>query len=158
MPQEYYIRQPDSDEPRGPFTVDKLSSLAEADQVDRDTLYYAEEEEEWVSIRSNEDLLREVFPEKKKLSLKPKAEEDMNLLNAAEEEIEATAIQGNISNRFGSIVRLRDRSSLGDRVVTYTGTLSCTDTAQTFFSNVQCGQTCSGAIPETCTSKKGGPL
>ncbi len=60
------------------------------------------------------------------------------------------AIQGNILNQIGSVVRIRDRSFLGDRVVTYTGTLTCTDTAQAFFSNVQCGQTCSGAIPGTC--------
>ncbi len=60
------------------------------------------------------------------------------------------AIQGNISNRFGSVVRIRDRRFLGDRSVDFTGKLSCTDTAQTFFSNVKCGQTCSGASPNTC--------
>ncbi len=56
------------------------------------------------------------------------------------------AIQGNIRARFGSVVRIRDRSFLGDCVVTYTGTLTCNDTSQTFFSNVQCGQTCAGGI------------
>ncbi len=56
------------------------------------------------------------------------------------------AIQGNIHNEVGSIVRLRDRSFLGDRVVTYTGTLDCSGGSQAFFSNVQCGQTCSGGI------------
>ena len=60
------------------------------------------------------------------------------------------AIQGNIVNQFGSVVTLQDRSFLGDRSVTYTGTLTCTDTSQTFFSNVKCGQTCSGAIPGSC--------
>jgi parallel beta-helix repeat protein len=59
-------------------------------------------------------------------------------------------VQGNILNRFGSVVRIRDRSSLGDRSVTYTGTLICNDTSQTFFSSVQCGQTCSGPIPGSC--------
>ncbi len=61
------------------------------------------------------------------------------------------AVQGNIRNQFGSVVRFRNRSFLGDRVVTYTGTLTCTDTSQVFFSNVQCGQTCSGPIPGSCT-------
>ncbi len=58
------------------------------------------------------------------------------------------AIQGNIRARFGSVVRIRDRSFLGDRVVTYTGTLTCNDTPQTFFSSVQCGQTCAGGITD----------
>ena len=62
-----------------------------------------------------------------------------------------TAVQGNIHNEVGSIVRLRDRSSFGDRSVTYTGTLDCSGASQAFFSNVQCGQTCSGAIPGSCT-------
>ena len=59
------------------------------------------------------------------------------------------AIQGNILAQFGSVVRIRDRSLLGDRVVTFTGTLTCNDTSQTFFSNVQCGDTCSGGITAT---------
>ncbi len=59
------------------------------------------------------------------------------------------AIQGNIHNEVGSIVRLRDRSFLGDRVVTYTGTLDCSGGSQAFFSNVQCGQTCSGGITDS---------
>ncbi len=61
------------------------------------------------------------------------------------------ALQGNIHNEVGSIVRIKDRSTIGDRLVTYTGTLDCSGGAQTFFSNVQCGQTCSGAIPGSCT-------
>jgi hypothetical protein len=60
------------------------------------------------------------------------------------------AVQGNIDNSKGSMVRLRDRSLLGDRSVTFTGTLSCSDTSQTFGSRVQCGQTCSGDIPGSC--------
>jgi parallel beta-helix repeat protein len=61
------------------------------------------------------------------------------------------AVQGNIDNSKGCMVRIRHRSSLSDRIVTYTGTLSCSDTSQTFGSSVQCGQTCSGAIPDSCT-------
>jgi parallel beta-helix repeat protein len=60
------------------------------------------------------------------------------------------AILGNIINSFGSMVRLRNRSFLGDREVTYTGTLTCNDTSQAFYSNVQCGQTCTGPIPGSC--------
>ncbi len=32
----------------------------------------------------------------------------------------------------------------GDCSVSYTGTLSCLDQSQVYFSSMQCGQTCSG--------------
>ena len=75
---------------------------------------------------------------------------EVTALSSFRVEAEA-AIQGNISARFGSVVRIRDRRFLGDRKVDFTGTLSCTDTSQSYFSSVQCGQTCSGASPSTCT-------
>ena len=43
---EYYIRTPEQDESRGPFTVSKLNTLAEAGQVKENTLYYDEDKEE----------------------------------------------------------------------------------------------------------------
>ena len=62
-------------------------------------------------------------------------------------------IIGNVSAGGGSFVRIRDRSGDGDgRLTTFDGTLTCTDGSQTFGSNVQCGETCSGAIPGTCSS------
>ena len=60
------------------------------------------------------------------------------------------AVQGNIANRSGSVVTLSDASFLGDRSVTYTGKLVCSGGSQTFFSKVQCGQTCAGPIPGSC--------
>ena len=60
------------------------------------------------------------------------------------------SIKGNIRNQFGSVVRIVDRSVFGGRIVTFTGTLICNDTSQAYFSNVQCNQTCSGAIPGSC--------
>lgn len=58
------------------------------------------------------------------------------------------AIIGNVLNRYGSLVRISDRSRLGDgRSTTFDGTLTCVDTSQTFFSTVQCGQTCDGTSP-----------
>ncbi len=60
------------------------------------------------------------------------------------------AVQGNIDNSNGSMVRIRDRNR-SDREVTYTGTLSCSSASLTFGSRVLCGQTCSGAIPGTCS-------
>ncbi len=60
-------------------------------------------------------------------------------------------VQGNIFNDFDSLVRIKDRSdNFGDRLVTYSGTLTCDHDSKAFYSEVQCGQTCSGAIPGTC--------
>lgn len=75
---EYYIRTPEHDESRGPFTVSKLNTLAEAGQVKETTLYYDEDKEEWIPIALNEALTAQVFPksEKLKLSLGSQKEED----------------------------------------------------------------------------------
>jgi hypothetical protein len=67
---EVYIRTPDRDESRGPFTESKLASLAEAGQITENTLYYDEDKEEWLPIGLNADLKAAVFPEREKLSLK----------------------------------------------------------------------------------------
>ena len=59
-------------------------------------------------------------------------------------------IRGDILNNVNSVVRLRDRSFLGDREVTFDGTLTCDASSLSYFSSVQCGHTCSGNIPGTC--------
>lgn len=66
---EYYIRTPEQDESRGPFNIDKLLTLAEAGQVTENTLYYNEENEEWVPIGLNEELKAQVFPKAESLKL-----------------------------------------------------------------------------------------
>jgi len=91
--EEYYIRQPDSEDTRGPFNMEKLLDLVEIDQVNRETLYYDDDKEEWLAIGENKELSTRVFPEKRKLILKPKAAEDMELLNANEDEIEAISVE-----------------------------------------------------------------
>lgn len=72
MPQEYYVRRADSDDVRGPFNVDKLMTLAEAGQVERETLYYDEEKQDWLPIASNDELRAAVFSEKKRIALRSK--------------------------------------------------------------------------------------
>ncbi len=71
---EYYIRQPDSQDARGPFDVEKLSSLVEANQVTPDTLFFDEAQQAWVPVSSNPELKRALFPERTKLSLRAKAD------------------------------------------------------------------------------------
>ncbi|MBL4575034.1 MAG: DUF4339 domain-containing protein [Opitutaceae bacterium] len=82
--EEFYIRKEGDEEARGPFTIEQLSSLVEAEQVDRDTFYYESTTEEWVQISTDEQLITTLFPEKKKLRIKQK--EDVVTLNTQKEE------------------------------------------------------------------------
>jgi hypothetical protein len=70
--QEFYIRNAGATEARGPFTQEQLSSLAEAGQVGLDTLYYESRSEKWIPVGANADLKAALFPEKKRLTVKPK--------------------------------------------------------------------------------------
>ncbi len=82
-PQEFYIRNESDTEARGPFDLEQLTSLAENGQADDNTVYYDSKAEEWVSIGSDTELKSQLFPEKKKLTIK--AREDIVSLNATEE-------------------------------------------------------------------------
>ncbi len=84
-PQEFYIRNESDTEARGPFNLEQLSSLAENGQVTNETVYYDPEAEEWVSVGANAELKAQLFPEKKKLSLKSK--DDIPSLNRSEESV-----------------------------------------------------------------------
>lgn len=76
--QELYIRNATETEARGPFNVQQVADLAEAGQVTADTLVYDANTEQWVALSANPDLMRTIFPEKKKLSLKPKEIKTLN--------------------------------------------------------------------------------
>lgn len=77
--QEFYIRGENDTDARGPFTQDQLASLVEAQQVDGSTLYYDAALEQWVPISSNESVMAFLFPEKRRLKVRPK--EDIESLN-----------------------------------------------------------------------------
>jgi len=69
---EFYIRGPNDTEARGPFTVEQLITLGETGGIDTETLFYDAATEQWAVIGSSEELRNLVFPEKKKLTFKPK--------------------------------------------------------------------------------------
>ncbi len=74
--EELYIRNPTETEARGPFNLEKVTSLVEAGQVTPDTLFYDTTTEQWTAIGTNAVMKDLLFPEKKKLTVraKPKIE------------------------------------------------------------------------------------
>ncbi|HKB90577.1 MAG TPA: GYF domain-containing protein [Opitutaceae bacterium] len=81
--QEFYIRNPNETDARGPFTRDQLIAMADAGQISLETLYYEASDEKWVAVSSNTELKAALFPEKKRLGLK--AKDDVKTLNVAKE-------------------------------------------------------------------------
>jgi len=53
---EYYIRQPDDAEARGPFTLAQLSSLAGSGGLDARTLYFDANGEQWLPVAGDAEL------------------------------------------------------------------------------------------------------
>lgn len=84
--EEYYIRIPGQDESRGPFDTAKLLTLVEAGQVQKDTLFYDEEMEDWIAVGLNEKLCATLFPERKKLNLKAPIDQDPLIVPTEPEE------------------------------------------------------------------------
>ena len=70
--QEFYIRNESDTEARGPFTTEQLTSLVDSGQLTSATLYYDANTEQWTPIDSNAELKATLFPEKKKLTVRPK--------------------------------------------------------------------------------------
>jgi len=74
--QEFYIRNETDTEARGPFNVEQLTSLIDSGQLTPATLFYDATTEQWTPIASNADLKITLFPEKKKLTVRPKQKLD----------------------------------------------------------------------------------
>ena len=83
VPKEFYIRNESDTEARGPFNLEQISSLAENNQVTRETVFYDLEKEEWIPIGDDPEVLAAVYPEKKRLKLG--AEKAIKSLNISAE-------------------------------------------------------------------------
>ena len=93
---DYYIRTPDREESRGPFDSSQLLTLAEAEQITENTLYYDETKEEWTPIALNEALNSKVFPTREKLTLKVNQTREKQVFaetDSAEEEQEGLNVE-----------------------------------------------------------------
>lgn len=124
--QEFYIRTASETEAHGPFTQEQLTSLAEAGKVDPQTLYYEATTEQWVTISSNPDLRLAIFPEKKRLTIKPK--DRIATLNEGPDTnppITVTDMLAAAEGRTADTRDKRDRTVSMERVAKY-GRYACT--------------------------------
>jgi len=71
---EFYIRNADETDSRGPFSLEQMSSLAETGQVTPATLFYEPQNEQWVAIQDDPEVKALLFPEKKRLVMKKDAQ------------------------------------------------------------------------------------
>lgn len=81
--QEIYIRNASDTEARGPFNLEQLTSLAENDQVNRETVFYNTDKEEWIPVGDDPEMVAAIYPEKKKLKIG--AEREISAINQGDE-------------------------------------------------------------------------
>ncbi|HCR29247.1 MAG TPA: hypothetical protein DIV79_04435 [Opitutae bacterium] len=72
---EYYVRKEGDEEASGPFTLDQITSLFEAGKLDKEAYVYDIDQEQWIPIEENEELMEVLYPQKQKLSLRVEPEE-----------------------------------------------------------------------------------
>jgi hypothetical protein len=110
--QEFYIRAAEETEARGPFTLEQLATLAEAGQVTPETLYYEAATEQWSAIETNPDVKSALFPDKKRLRVKPK--ELTKSITAADRAVKAIDVGDMLAAAEG---RTSDTSDKADPMV-----------------------------------------
>ncbi len=88
---EYYIRREGDEDASGPFDIDQISSLIEANKLDASAYFYDIETESWLPISSNEELMDTLFPKKRKLTLRTDESEAEKKRLEAEEAAKAAA-------------------------------------------------------------------
>ncbi|WP_221030993.1 DUF4339 domain-containing protein [Actomonas aquatica] len=107
-PQEFYIRNASDTEARGPFNLEQLSSLAENGQVAADTVYYDAAGEKWVRVGSNAELMTALFPEKKKLKVRPK--DQVQSLNTSTESVPPIEVTDMLAAAEGRSADTKDKA------------------------------------------------
>lgn len=106
--EEFYIRNETDEEARGPFNFEQLSSLAENGQVTRETLYYDAEKESWVPVGEDEPLIARLWPEKRKLTVKAKA--NIASLNKASEDAAPIEVTDMLAAAEGRSADTKDKA------------------------------------------------
>lgn len=107
---EFYIRNASETDARGPFSIDQLISLAEAGQVVPETLYYEATSEQWLAIGDDTDLRTQIFPEKRKLSIK--RDPKIPSLNKSKEMDQPLDVMDMLAAAEGRTADTKDRRSI----------------------------------------------
>lgn len=118
---EYYIRQPESEDARGPFDLQRIADLVEANQADVSTLYYDEDRDDWLPIVDNFAMREVVFPEKRHLTLKSK--DVIDTVNFMEEETKAVSVDEMLAAAEGKTPEtkhLKARQQLAEKAASLT--------------------------------------
>ena len=105
--QEFYIRNESDTEARGPFTHEQLTSLIDSGQLTVATLYYDAHTEQWTPIDANAELKAALFPEKKKLTVRPK--QQLETLNQEAEGAAPITVNDILAAAEGRTADTRDR-------------------------------------------------
>jgi hypothetical protein len=108
-PTELYIRNPADSEARGPFTLQQVTDLAEAGQVNPETLVHDAASGEWKPIVVWPELAKAVFPEKKKLTLRPK---EVKTLNRPEDAAKPIDVNEMLDAAQGRTEETKDKMAL----------------------------------------------
>ena len=85
---EYYIRREGDEDASGPYDLDQITSLFEAGKLDKEAYVYDIDQENWIRLEECEELMKELFPEKKKLTLRTKKPVEEEAEPAEEETLE----------------------------------------------------------------------
>jgi hypothetical protein len=110
--QEFYIRGPTDTDARGPFTVEQLVTLGETGGIDTDTLFYDATTEQWAPIATSEAVKNLVFPEKRRLSVKPK--QHITSLNVQQEEHRPITVQQMLAAAEGRTDETKDKRGFAE--------------------------------------------
>jgi hypothetical protein len=72
---DYYIRERDNEEARGPYSIGKLATLVESGQITKATLYFDEDKSAWLPLGDSVQFSESLFPERRKLILRTVADD-----------------------------------------------------------------------------------
>ncbi|MBT3483222.1 MAG: DUF4339 domain-containing protein [Opitutales bacterium] len=101
---EYYIRREGDEDAKGPYDIDQLSSLFEAGKVERDAYVYDIDQETWITIEECGELMKALFPEKKKLTLRSEEstpEDDDETSDESEEKKQSVSVSQMLAQAEG---------------------------------------------------------
>lgn len=112
--QEIYLRNANETEARGPYGIEQLLSLAETGAITAETLIYDATTEQWVPLGTNRELMSQVFPEKKKLSLKAK---EFKALNQPDEGARAITVDDMLAAAEGRTAETSDKRNPEDAML-----------------------------------------